>query len=84
MLLQAEGTSRRVQRWKHPQPGLLRLNVDGAVTVVDAIGRWSYVIRDELSEIVQLGAGCLNFACNPLHMELKSMHTGYQTTSAHF
>jgi ribonuclease HI len=48
----------------------------GAFTVADASGEWSYVIRDELDAVIQSGAGCLNFSCNPLHMELKACIEG--------
>lgn len=70
------GRSRQTQKWHGPQPGMLKLNVDGAFLAQDDSGGWGYVIRDEDGAVIQSGAGRVDFACNPLHMELKACIQG--------
>jgi ribonuclease HI len=46
------------------------VNVDGAYCEQDRKGGWGYVIRNEEGRVIQSGAGCKQFACNAMHMEL--------------
>jgi ribonuclease HI len=37
---------------------------------------WGYIIRDDVGGVIQSGAGRVDFACDPLHMELKACIQG--------
>lgn len=61
---------RRRGKWQRPLQGNLKVNVDGAYCEQDMKGGWGYVIRNEEGRVIQSGAGCKQFACNAMHMEL--------------
>ena len=48
---------RQTHRWRNPEPGVLKLNSDGAFDVTRKEGGWGFAIHDDQGSVVVSGAG---------------------------
>ena len=48
---------RQTHGWRNPEPGVLKLNSDGAFDVTRKEGGWGFAIHDDQGSVVVSGAG---------------------------
>lgn len=63
-------------RWERPQPGWMKLNVDGSFDSSSSTGGIGAVLRDRLGTIIFSACGFIERCCNPLEAELLACKEG--------
>jgi hypothetical protein len=71
----------QTSKWSRPEPGVLKVNSDGAFDRKTNSGGWGFIIRDEHGDMIHAGAGAEPFLQNALHAELIGCVEGATTAA---
>lgn len=74
--------NRQLPKRTKPQPGVFKINSNGAFDSERGHGGWGFVIKDDHGVLVRAGAGDNKFLMNPLHAELLGCLAGVRTAAA--
>ncbi|VAH35038.1 hypothetical protein VPH35_022734 [Triticum aestivum] len=64
-----EKSNRKMQKWKPPPEGNLKINIDGAFIEASKIGGWGFTLRNDQGVLLAAGAGKLKHVSDTLHAE---------------
>lgn len=64
-----EKSNRKMQKWKPPPEGNLKININGAFIEASKIGGWGFTLRNDQGVLLAAGAGKLKHVSDSLHAE---------------
>ncbi|GJN32061.1 hypothetical protein PR202_gb20534 [Eleusine coracana subsp. coracana] len=67
---------RRIDKWKKPEEGKLKINCDDAFYSEHKPGGWSFIIRDHVGDVIYAGRGVIQHCPDPFHAEIKACVQG--------
>ena len=68
-----EKSTRKIQKWKPPPVGNLKINIDGAFIEASNIGGWGFTLRNDQGVLLAAGAGKLKHVSDPVHAEMLAL-----------